>query len=602
MSNITAEMSSFTKVGGVDVHHLRVDMSDADRAAYVASMSTRACYRVIDCTLSYILDRLCGDERFARDADRLRAYVDLYGNCCSKNNVWSVSMLPLTRAAVNHIIACENAICARQQQLLLLQQQQLSDHGRCVMVVSKYLVSDIDDSYEIGAVLAECFAFMETGAPCRGTGECTRGGTLMTPEGFASVLSSVCAPGWRACEIPPGSHICALVLRAVDAGHAEAHVFRRSSGEEMSRPSGQSRPNQQGQHGVIFDRAEDAPPAVPGRVSLFECAYDPRTGVAALLDCAVCNGISVRALPLSKRIDAAAREITNWVSSVAATALELPTVAITVLPPLTLAGAGSARGVLFAKYADPYDLRCGGSAFLWRQPTLDPSAFQAVLTCRNGEAMAVETYKSCKLSPVGRCCCCSSHSCYSTCCSCDCKNKGIPKHMGCYVCTPDLEANAWIIVREAKRSERLYTVEEAAACIRGETVATQITRAGMMRLMRQITVAAADPASADISTKSPGAGATMSSRGGQRVSGDPEGGVDREKKASGVAGVACAVPPKKPMLTKRAGVLLPLPPQRPLPRPRKPVAATAVSNAFGALDVDEAATEKKLAPTQTKHR
>lgn len=612
-------MIGISIVGAVNVHHLPLDISIRDRAAYVASLgspahSARSVHgtqgaasgvRVIDCTLQYIVDRICEDIRFAHDADRIRAYVDLYGNCCTRGNVWRVSMLPLTRAALNHIISCENASIACQKQgpcamaattadaaaAVAASAAEAADVYATILVVSNYLVPDIDASYEIGAVLAECFAFMEIGAPCRGTGECARGGTQLTPEGFASVIKSMDGPGWRACEIPPGSRICTMVFKVIDAAHAEAHVFRGSSGEAMALVTTAATSDNAAATRKCwrFVRAEGAPPAVPGRVSLFECAFDALAGTASLLDCAVCNGISVRALPLCKRIELASREISGWAPMAAAvTAAGACSATIGVQPALTMAGAATARRVLFARNADPYDLRCGGSAFLWKQPTLDASAYQAVLTCRCGEAMAVETYKSCRLSPVGRCCVGSSSSgCVNASSS---SANALPKHMGCYVCTPDLEANSWIIVREAKRSERLYTLEEAAACIRGEPVTTQITRAGMMRLLRQITGADAPPTAATAiaaaaatataaaaptgpSAKLPGTDRTVASGGGQRIRRGPEGSVARDKASTGTAVAACAVPRKKTALTKRA--------------PQPPFKPAAMSNAFGALDVDE---------------
>lgn len=471
--------SHITRVGNVEIHHLDNSIVGDDVAKYIAKVNTthfdstgvNTCklepeykyIHVANCTVDYIVDYICNDSNFSVFAEKLRAYVKTYHNYWSKNNVWMVAMQPLLRAALNYIIKRENKWITENSVIEdeKIVQSVVDDisssfafhkatYGdKIALVVSDFVTPDIDDACEIWKTLADCFAYMEIGAPIRGAGECIRGGTLMTPEGFSSVLKSIEGPGWRVCELPADGHRCAMVLTVMDQKYGELRMFRKSTGEMLGNE-------------IKLYKVADAEPSNVS--SVFECSYNMLTDSIKVIDCMSCNGVSCRLHPLSRRLDLAVKELAKW-------KLLSNDKSIAVLPyapPLALVNADHARMVLFVKESEPYDLHCGGSAFLWKQPSLDPEAGQAVLICRNNNAMAVETYKSCMLSSVGPCC------------------SDIPQHMGTYVCVVDWDKNGWAIVRPAKRNERVYTLEEAANAARGEIVTTQITRAGMMRLIKQI--------------------------------------------------------------------------------------------------------------------
>lgn len=542
-------MSKVTTVDRVDVHHLPVVMLEEDTAKYVAALRTDPCYvEVLNCTAQFVLDYICSDQRFSNEAQYIRSYVEAYGNYSSKSNVWTISMQPLMRAAINYIIHCENKSLKLRYRRAFEEnvvQSAVADDGekkarepenyKVALVVSLFLAPSIDPSCDIFSTLTECYSFMETGAPCRGIGPCIRGGAVMAPESFSFILNTINGPEWRVCELPSNSHMCAMVMFVTGERQAEARMFRKNTGEIIG--------------GVVnLVRTQDSPAAL-GKVSVFECSYNPLTDSVKIIDCAKCNGVCVKQMSLTNRVAAAANEAALWRVGPHMKSI----VVVAYSPPMSLINQELARRVLFVREGDPYDLRVGSSAFLWKQPSLDGPAGHTVLICRNHECMAAETYKSCMLASVGRCC------------------SEIPRQMGCYVCVPNWDENAWVIIREAKRSERLFTLEEAASSAHGYVVTTQITRAGMVRLLNQVGGVRV-PSSAPVKIpveKSPKA----------QFPSDPEG---REKREIAKKKAPSALTPKKAA-------------------PTKPVAPTTVFNAFAVLDAD-VCSEKKLMQSQTKHK
>lgn len=408
-----------------------------------------------------LLDFVCEDEMFTEVAPKIRAYVASYGNCITKNNVWSIAMHPLVCAALNYVILCENKWIAEQRdkQESVVQCAVGEDAPRAVPARVCIMVDFAPcPCWEIGSVVRECLAFAEIGAACRGTSNCIRGGVTMTPEGFSSVLKCVVGPEWRACEIPPDGRRCAMVI-----SNGLAHMFNKCTGELLNAP-------------LELELSQPGPRST--KPSVFECSYNALTDSIRVIDCSICNGENVALSPLTRRLAKAAEYLSKW----KVLPHGKPIAVIPYTPPTALIRPETAKMVLFVKEADPYTLyknphvvlggekspHGGCSAYLWKQPSLNALESQAVLICRVGEAMAVGAYGECALVSAGGCC------------------SSIPTHMGAYVCEYSRDLGAWRIIRAAKRSERLYTADEANTCSEGGVVNTQITRAGMIRLLKQI--------------------------------------------------------------------------------------------------------------------
>lgn len=304
----------------------------------------------------------------------------------------------------------------------------------------------------------ECIAYSYTGMAARGVC-CCRGGTRITPEGYASVCRVVTSVGWRACEIPSDGHRCCMVLVPWTA---TAYFFDKWTGALMQ--NGVMRLSHRAA-GAGVTAAEDVMHS-PDLPSVFECSYKPATNAVRIYDCMVCNGNNVRDMALSLRLRAAA-EVTNcWCSRGESSR---PITVLAFAPPRAVIRAQTAEMVLFVREDVPYpaSMRPGGDAFLWKRPSLERD--QVVLVCRVGRAMAAFNRNNVLLHDVGQIDG-DARACV---------------HMGAYVCElVQASPPRWRPIRPARRAERLSWADECARP--DQNRASQVSREDMMKLLAQM--------------------------------------------------------------------------------------------------------------------
>lgn len=484
-------------VDGVEWHLLpSADHTTEKLVDYAIKLDKNACI----CSVESVCNFLTMDTPVGA---LIANYLKLYGNI-NKPNSWDASVAKLLHAGawlrVQKMTWSKPSATPSSLLLAATTSHSLALSAVTkVAVTSKFLLPQVrkpTGEYDPDATLEECVAYQYSGAVTRGFGEVIREGTLMTPEGFASVLKTVTGPQWKACEIPSGSRMCAMVV--VPCGSAGI-VSTRLAGA-TSTFAGQIRKYQLGDNLIkaqafVFHKYTGAlivklPLRVPTSQqlhSVFEVACTKQAPWSIkVCDCSFLNGTSIKSASLSSRLLQAANAITNWFfvlpvftdclaekKQVETKGEQISAPKIIVQPygpPMTLVNGAKASAVLFVNDAAPYELHAGGNAFLWKQPTLDPALHEAVLTCRGGVAMATDEYKSCLLVSVG---------------PCDVPADLCDTSSETYVCRPT-DAGGWIHTRRAKRHERIFTYDEASSCMAGELVTTQITRVGVQRLLRGI--------------------------------------------------------------------------------------------------------------------
>lgn len=400
-----------------------------------------------------------------REIEGSCCYIQKYG--AIGRELWYDTMSPLMNSWAEYSArsALDNALA--QAKVLVITRYPWTPKFQC---------SSTEEAKKLFEMrIAECAAFCAIGCPARGV-QCCRGGTRLTPDGFSSVLRSVSFPDWKACELPKEGHrCCAVIVPAPPQAQAQgtgtkskatAWFFDKSTGLMLDdAPTELCRGPQY----------SDVP--TPTGSLVIECCWNKDVYGIRAYDCMVCDGRDIRDAPLVQRLAAAARYLGLWVptavmdSGSSSSSSIVPSV-VAYGPPISLVKESSAKIVLFVKNSAPYAIHAGGDAFIWKEPTLADG--QIVAVCRHNDIMAAHSKAECFIDKVGELA------------QCDQRDKA-PVFMGCYVLQASAPADAdepnteWQVVRRAKRTEKLFTVDECSAAR-----PTQITRAGMVRLLHQL--------------------------------------------------------------------------------------------------------------------
>jgi hypothetical protein len=373
----------------------------------------------------------------ACDSEALRSYVHKY---FSEQSLWKYSLEPLMTAVLNHKLA---SAMSKDTAVLII-------YGHQWKPVINFDHDEARWTKEIDMASRQNIAFMRIGAATRGTPVC-RDGTRITPEGLGFVKKTIHGTDWKACEIPPDGHKCCLVLITRNGNMADGFFFDRRDGTLLLNGT------------RTFCAKQETS---PNRATVLDCVFNPVTDVVKILDGRIVQDLDITGKPLGSRLSAAAMELSNW-CIISDGGLSKNMVVLPYAPPVGLIRVQTAKSILFVCESAPYATHSGSKAFLWKQPTL--SAEEAVLVCREHRVLAQSVRDSCILVDVGS-------LLYSA-----------PKRMYAMVCRPTPDGSMWKWIREAHRSERLFTVDEALLIFSGMAVDTQVTRSSVTILLYQLT-------------------------------------------------------------------------------------------------------------------
>jgi hypothetical protein len=180
---------------------------------------------------------------------------------------------------------------------------------------------------------------------------------------------------------------------------------------------------------------------------VFEVLFDEASFEFRIYDVCVLNGKSVRKFPYVERIGLISGG--EWDDYRFAQLKDLKSLSKPDIDSLVEQANSAHKGrIMLLSKTSACEFYSGGDVLQWKKPSILPG--QAILMCVHGELKALASYESCLMEPVGKCNPGPTHS-----------------HTGpesgrnrCYIYKKDKRPHNWTAIREAKRAEQIYTVQD----------------------------------------------------------------------------------------------------------------------------------------------